>query len=270
MANDDSAFVGSIPELYDTHLVPLIFESYAADLADRVSALRPRSVLEIAAGSGVVTRALARRLSAEARYVVTDLNQPMLDYAQSRQHDDARLTWQVADSMELPFESESFDAIVCQFSVMFFPDKVAAFREARRVLGADGNLLFNVWDTIEENEFSNVVTDAVASVFPEDPPQFLARTPHGYHDQALIEAQLSEAGFKQVACTTLTKASVAPSPRDVAVAYCQGTPLRNEIEARDATRLAEITDIAEQAIAQRFGSGEVAGKTQGIVVSATR
>ena len=270
MSGRDKIFAGSIPEFYETYLVPLIFEAYAYDLAERIAALSPRDVLETAAGSGVVTRALARRLGRRVRYVVTDLNQPMLDHARSKQGADDRITWQQADALDLTFENESFDAIACQFGVMFFPDKVAGFAEARRVLKLDGKFVFNVWDKIEENEFADVVTQSAGEVFPEDPPLFLTRAPHGYHDMNTIRSDVRAAGFSDVVIETIEEMSTAPSPRHAAVAYCQGTPLRNEIEARDATLLEHVTDRAAEVIASRFGGGSVSGKICGHVVTATR
>ena len=270
MTESDKVFAGSIPELYDTYLVPLIFEGYADDLAERAAALAPKTVLETAAGSGVVTRALASRLASDARYTVTDLNQPMLDHAANKQGSDGRITWRQADALALPFDDTSFDAVVCQFGVMFFPDRVAGYSEARRVLKPGGSFLFNVWDKIDANEFARVVTDAAASAFPDDPPSFLARTPHGYHDLELIRDELGSAGFSHVSITTLEQTSSAPSPRHPAVAYCQGTPLRNEIEARDASLLDHVTDLATEAITARFGNGPVAGKIRAHIVAAAR
>jgi ubiquinone/menaquinone biosynthesis C-methylase UbiE len=268
MTESDKVFAGSIPELYDAYLVPLIFEVYANDLAKRTAALGPKTVLETAAGSGVVTRALAARLSDDASYVVTDLNQPMLDHAANRQGPDDRITWQQADALKLPFDDASFDAAVCQFGVMFFPDRVAGYAETLRVLKPGGRFLFNVWDHIGANEFADVVTEAAASVFPDDPPRFLARTPHGYHDVEMIRDELVKAGYSQVSITTLEETSSAPSPRHPAVAYCQGTPLRNEIESRDARLLDYVTEKATEAIAARFGRGAVSGKIRGHIVEA--
>jgi ubiquinone/menaquinone biosynthesis C-methylase UbiE len=224
--------------------------------------------LEIAAGTGVVTRALAPKLPPSASYVVTDLNQPMLDYAASRQAPDARLTWRQADALALPFEDAAFDLVCCQFGAMFFPDRISAYRQVRRVLKPGGHFLFNVWDRIEENVFADEVTHALARLFPNDPPRFLARTPHGYHDTALIRSELAEAGFSHVEIETRAEQSRASSPRLAAVAYCQGTPLRNEIEARDAGQLDAATDYATSAIADRHGSGEVAAKIQAHVIMA--
>ena len=268
MAQSDKVFAGSIPKFYDTLMVPLIFQAYATVSADLVAASSPRSVLETACGSGVVTRALAPRLGADARYMVTDLNQPMLDYAATRQGADGRIEWRQADALDLPFEDASFDAVCCQFGAMFFPDRVAGYAEARRVLKPGGRFVFSVWDRIEDNAFADEVTNAVAAVFPHDPPRFLARTPHGYHDVALIREDLSRAGFADIVIETREEVSRAPSAREVAIAYCQGTPLRNEIEARDASLLELATDRATEAIAGRHGEGPVAGKIQAHVIVA--
>lgn len=270
MAESDRVFAGSIPELYDAYLVPLIFEAYAHDLAERAAALAPQTVLETAAGSGVVPRALASRLVADACYVVTDLNRPMLDHAAGRQGSDERIAWRQVDALNLPFDGASFDVVVCQFGVMFFQDRITGYTEARRVLKPGGSFLFSVWDHIDANEFAHAVTLAAASAFPDDPPRFLARTPHGYHDVELVRDELAKAGFSQVSATTLEKTSYAPTPRHPAIAYCQGTPLRNEIEARGASLLEHVTDRVTDAIAARFGNGPVAGKIRGHIVAAVR
>ena len=265
--NIDKVFAGSIPKLYETYLVPLIFEPYAADLATRLRARRLSSVLEIAAGTGVVTRALASVLRESVSIVATDLNQPMLDQAATVGTKRA-VEWRQADAMHLPFDDATFDAVVCQFGVMFFPDKAKAFSEARRVLKPDGVFVFNVWDRIEDNEFADIVTTALESVFPNDPPRFMARTPHGYHDRSRIAGDLAQSGFTtSPRIDTVAARSRAKSPRDPAIAYCQGTPLRSEIEARDAARLGEATDVAAEAIAKRFGRGAVDGKIQAHIVT---
>jgi ubiquinone/menaquinone biosynthesis C-methylase UbiE len=263
----DKNFGGSIAKFYDEYIVPLIFEPYAEDLARRLATLRHAQVLEIAAGTGVVTRRLAALLPEDVSIVATDLNQPMLDLA-SGVGTARPVEWRQADAMQLPFEDGSFDTVVCQFGVMFFPDKAKAFAEARRVLRSGGVLMFNVWDRIEENEFADVITTALESVFPDDPLHFLARTPHGYHDIATIQQDLRGGGFVTTpSVDTVAARSIAASARIPAQAYCQGTPLRNEIEARDKSKLGEATDIAENAIARRFGRGQVSGKIQAHVVS---
>ena len=267
MLEADKAFAGSVPENYDRYMVPLIFEPYAADLARRVASLSPDAVLEIAAGTGAVTRALAPKLSPGTGYAVTDLSQPMLDYAASRQPPDSRIQWRRADALALPFEDASFDVVFCQFGAMFFPDRVAGYREARRVLKPDGRFLFSVWDRIEENVFADDVMKALAQMFPDDPPRFMARTPHGYHDTALIRADVKAAGFSRVSIETKAEQSRAPSPRFAAIAYCQGTPVRDEIEAR-AGKLEAATDRAEAALAGRHGRGAIAAKIQAHVIVA--
>lgn len=269
MLETDKVFAGSVPENYDRYMVPLIFEPYAADMAQRAATLSPGAVLEIAAGTGVVTRALAPKLSRDASYIVTDLNRPMLDYAASRQAPDSRITWRQADALALPFENAAFDLVCCQFGAMFFPDRPAAYGEAKRVLKPGGHFLFSVWDRIEENIFADDVTNALARMFPDDPPRFLARTPHGYHDTALIRRDLGSVCFSRVAIETRAEQSRAPSPRLPAVAYCQGTVLRNEIESREAGKLEAATDYATSAIAKRHGSGEVAAKIQAHIIMAT-
>lgn len=262
----DKVFAGSIPQLYEKYLVPLIFEPYARDLAARLASQPPQRILEIAAGTGVLTRAMASQLPQTSSIVATDLNQPMIDHA-SAVGTGRPVEWRQADALRLPFEDGTFDAVVCQFGVMFFPDKPAAFSEARRVLKRGGTLLFNVWDRIEENEFAEVVDAALAGVFPQDPPRFMARTPHGYHDEGTIRRDLAKGGITACAeIVTLAARSRALSSKSPAIAYCQGTPLRNEIEARDASRLAEATEVAAQAISARFGRGSVDGKIQAHIV----
>jgi SAM-dependent methyltransferase len=265
--DSDKVFSGSIPKLYETYLVPLIFEPYAADLAHRLASRSLARVLEIAAGTGVVTRRMAAVLPESVSIVATDLNQPMLDLA-STIGTNRPVEWRQADAMQLPFPDGMFDAVVCQFGVMFFPEKAKAFSEARRVLRSEGVFIFNVWDRIEENEFADTVTTALESLFPEDPPRFLARTPHGYCDRLTIERDLAKGGFTaSPQVSTVAARSQAESSRVPAIAYCQGTPLRNEIEARDASRLGEATDLATEAIARRFGRAAVDGKIQAHIVT---
>ncbi len=268
MTESDRKFAGSIPAIYDRYLGPLIFEPYARNLARRIAELGPSVVVETAAGTGRLTRALAAALPA-ARIVGTDLNQPMLDFA-AAQPGAAGIAWRQADAQALPFSGGSFDVVACQFGAMFFPDKVAAYREASRVLRPRGCFLLAVWDRIQENEFADVVTEAVARLFPSDPPAFLARTPHGYHDRAAIRDHLTAAGFTDIAIDTVALRSRAGSPRDPAIGFCQGTPLRNEIEARGAARLDEATEAAAAALAARFGSGPIDGKIQALVIAASR
>ena len=269
MAEIDKVFAGSMPEIYDRLLVPMIFEPYALDLAGRIAKAAPKDLLETAAGTGVLTRAVAARLPANARITATDLNPPMLDRARARQQDDGRIAWQPADALALPFPDASFDAVACQFGVMFFPDKVAGYREARRVLRPGGRFFFNAWDRISTNEFVTVVTDALAEVFPQDPPRFMARTPHGYNDEQKIREELSAAGFKDIAVEAVERTSRAAAPLDAATAYCQGNPLRTEIEARGAPGLQAATERTVDALAKKFGAGAIEGRIRALVVTAS-
>jgi SAM-dependent methyltransferase len=260
----DKVFAGSIPKIYQSLMVPLIFEPYAADMADRVAAISPSRVLEIACGTGVVTRALDEALDDDAKIVATDLNAAMIEEA--RTHATRRaIDWRTADAMSLPFPDASFDCVVCQFGAMFFPDRPHAYAEARRVLAPGGTFLFNVWDRIEENDFAHVIAGALASLFPADPPRFMARTPHGYHDVAALRRDVAAGGFAKADVETLAARSVAASPMDPAIAYCQGTPWRSEIEARGS--LEEATQASARAIEARFGAGRVDGKIQAHVVT---
>ena len=266
----DRVFKGPIPQLYDAYLVPLIFEPYAGDLVGRFASRSLSRVLEIAAGTGVVTRAMASTLPADVEIIATDLNQGMVDEA-ARAGTTRPVEWRQADAMALPFADEEFDVVVCQFGVMFFPEKAAAFAEARRVLKPGGLFVFNVWDRIEENEIANTVTISLESHFPDDPPRFLARTPHGYHSKDAIAHDLANGGFSAPArIETIAARSRASSPRIPAIAYCQGTPLRVEIEARDSSRLADAIDVAAEAIAAQFGQSQVDGKIQAHVVTVER
>lgn len=260
------AFAGSIPGIYDKYLVPLIFEPYAIDLGQRLVSLPLTNVLELACGTGAVTRRLAMALPHDVFIIATDLNQPMLDHAASVGTSRA-VEWRQADALQLPFDKASFDAVVCQFGAMFFADRARAYAEVRRVLRSGGVFLFNVWDRIEANEFPQVVHETLAGVFPDDPPSFIARVPHGYHDTATIRRDLAAGGFsEQPEIQTVAARSRAASARIPAVAFCQGTPIRNEIEARDPSRLDAATEAAEMALAARFGHAAVDGRIQAHVV----
>ncbi len=266
MAEADKLFAGSIPEIYDRHLGPLIFEPYARDLAGRMAGTGGL-IVETAAGTGVLTRALVEAVAPDATVTATDLNQPMLDHA-AQQLVAPRLSWRQADALRLPFEDGDVDVVVCQFGAMFFPDKVAGYREARRVLRPGGRFLFSVWDRLEENEITAAVHEAVADLFPDDPPSFLARAPHGYHDAARIREDLRAAGFEHVALETVTFRGRAPSAADPAIGFCQGCPLRHEIEGRDAGRLDEVTGLVTGEVARRFGRGPIEGRLQAHVITA--
>lgn len=247
MTSTDAVFSGSIPALYDRYLVPMLFVPYAQDLAARTAALGPRRILETAAGTGVVTEAIARAVP-DAEIVATDLNQAMLDLAAVR-ITSPRVEFRQADAQLLPFPDSSFDALVCQFGVMFFPDRIAAYREARRVLKPGGWFLFNVWDGLAENPVSQMVATSVAALFPDDPPGFLGRVPFGYHHKSRIEEDLRAAGFEHIEAETVPKRSRIGSAGEAAIGLCHGTPLRAEIEAHGSGCLEEATQTVAAALA---------------------
>jgi SAM-dependent methyltransferase len=266
-SNNDKTFAGSIPKLYDTYLVPLIFESYATDMVNRLNSRPLSKVLEIAAGTGVVTRAMASGLPESVSIVATDLNQAMLDEAAAIGID-RPVEWRQADAMELPFPDETFDAVVCQFGVMFFPDKPKALSQAWRVLKPGGIFIFSIWDKLAENEFADTITTALESLFPDDPPRFLPRAPYGYYDFSVVEQDLANGGFTATPrIDTIAVRSRATSALIPAIGYCQGCPLKNEIESRDPLRLDEATNFAAEAIAKRFGQGAVDGKIQAHIIT---
>lgn len=266
MSDLDKSFSGSIPKVYEQYLVPLIFEPYAIDLKNRLSTIDAAEILEIAAGTGVATRALAS-IPKDISITATDLNQAMLDEAATIST--ARpIKWQQADAMALPFSDNQYDAVVCQFGAMFFPDKSVAFSEVHRVLKPNGVFIFSVWDDISQNEFAETVTQALEKVFPNDPPRFMARTPHGYHDTATIARDLAGGGFvKLPKIDIVTFLSRVASAHEAAIAYCQGTPLRSEIEARDASGLNKVTDMVAAALVQKYGEGTIDGKIQALVIT---
>ena len=267
--NSNHNFTGSIPGNYDHYLRPLIFEPYAEDMAVRIEKLRHKDILETAAGTGVVTALLAKSLREGDKLVVTDINPAMLEIAKKAIVNPA-IIFQLADATSLPFEDSSFDVVVTQFGVMFFPDKLQGYREAFRMLRRGGTFLFNVWDKLELNELAALSNATVGEMFPHSPPSFMAATPHGYHDVEDIKSALTKAGFENVTAEILPKRSRAPSAREPAMAYCQGTPMRAEIETRDATKLELATDLCEKAIMEKFGTGAIDAAIQAIVFTASR
>ena len=231
MATMDVRFSGSVPANYEKHLVPLLFRPYAQELARRAGAFAPGDILETAAGTGVVTDALSRALP-DARIVATDLNQAMLDVAETRVSC-ANVTFRQADALELPFDDRSFDLVVCQFGVMFYPDKVQGNTEARRVLRDGGHYLFAVWDRIDRNILSNIANESMRELFPDNPPQFMTRGPFSYHDPETIDADLRSAGFRDVEIETITLESRSASAEDGARGLVYGSPMGVELAMDD-------------------------------------
>lgn len=252
MATTDTLFAGSIPAIYDRYMVPLVFAPYAQLVAERAASFHPRRILETAAGTGVVTEALHRALP-DTEIVATDLNAPMLEEA-ARRVSSPKLEFQQADAQALPFPDASFDLVVCQFGVMFFPDKVRGNSEARRVLEAGGRYLTVIWDRIEHNHATMAAGRAVAALFPTvEAARFYERVPFRYHDVGQIEQDLLAAGFTDIELETIELRSRASSAREAAVALVQGTPMRSDIEQLGADNLGQATDAAEAALRQFEG-----------------
>jgi ubiquinone/menaquinone biosynthesis C-methylase UbiE len=227
-----AAFSGSVPEFYDRYLGPVLFEPYARDLASRLPVRSGLRVLETACGTGIVTRHLREALPDDATLVATDLNEAMIDYARAAVSADG-ITWQQADAQTLPFDDGSFDVVVCAFGVMFLPDKVQGFREARRVLAPGGLLLANAWHSLEDVPAAGAIHRYVGELFPDDPPRFV-KTPYGYYDHERIRADLAEAGWEKVQLDDVRIESESPSALDFATGLAQGTPLVGQLTERGA------------------------------------
>lgn len=268
MASIDVRFSGSVPANYDRYLVPLLFQPYADILAERASAFAPRRILETAAGTGVVTAALAKAIP-DAEIIATDLNQAMLDVAATRVSSD-RVTFRECDALDLPFDDSSFDLVVGQFGIMFYPDKVRGDAEARRVLRDGGHLLMAIWDEIERNALSDLAHRTMQSQFPNNPPMFLKRGPFSYHDPAWIERDLEEAGFSDISIETVELTSRSSSAEDAARGLCYGSPMRVELEEYGGDALDSV--FAEVALgARKFeGPDGFAAPMSAHIVTATK
>ena len=268
MKEQELRFIGSVPDHYNRLMVPLIFRPYAEEIARRARAFGPKSILETAAGTGAVTEALHEALP-NARIVATDLNQPMLDVAAERVGSD-QIGFVLADAQDLPFEADSFDLVVCQFGAMFFPDKVRAHAEARRVLNEGGHYLLAIWDKIERNRLSEVAQRTLIELFPDDPPLFIREGPFGYADPLAIELDLHEAGFGTVDIETLEFRSRSSSARDAAMAFCYGTPMAIEVEDREPGSLERAFAAVEQAFGQFEAANGIDEPMAAHIVTATK
>jgi SAM-dependent methyltransferase len=258
----DRVWVDAMPAAYDRWLVPAVFRPFAVDLACRVAAHGPRHVLELAAGTGVLTREL---LAVADSVTATDLNAAMVDLGRGAVPD---ATWQQADAAHVPFGDAEFDIVACQFGVMFFPDKPAAFAEAHRVLVPGGRLMVNTWGALDAHLFQSALVSALEDVFPDDPPRFMAAVPHGYGDVDVLVSDLDKGGLRHATVATVTLEGHAESAADLAAGYCTGTPLRAEIEARGD--LAASTIAVAREMTARLGEGPVVGSMSAIVVEAQR
>ncbi len=268
MSDQSSQFVGSIPEKYDRCIGPYIFHEYAANLAARAVAAEPTDMLELASGTGILTRKLRDQLAPHARLVATDLNQPMLDVAASKFADGEQVDFQTADAMALPFDEGAFDLIACQFGVMFFPDKQVAFREAARVLRSGGRYLFNVWGSMAENPFSEKVHQIVTQFFPDDPPGFY-KIPFGYADSSVVMADMEAAGLRDLTCETMSVNKGVDDWTGLAHGMVHGNPLIAEIQDRGGVNPDEIEQAILSGLREFFGSEPASMPLQASIYSAT-
>ena len=266
MTDSNARFVGSIPAAYHRYLGPLFFQPYADDLAARVAARAPRDVLEVACGTGIVTATLAEALP-RATIVATDLNDAMIDFARGVVPARPQLSWRQADACALPFGDAQFDDVVCQFGLMFVPDKALAVREARRVLRPGGWFHFSVWDALEANPSANATRDAVNGLFPDNPPTFY-EVPFGFHDRGVLRQLLTDAGFRDIVLDTVTLQAHAPSAHHAATGLVTGSPALTAIQERGVTDPAPVIATVAEAIAREGGTAPFQVAMQAIVVSA--
>lgn len=266
---NQAQFVGDIPHHYDTGLGPILFADHAAWIADRVAAGKPSSVLETAAGTGIVSRRLRDVLPADAHLTVTDLNPPMLALARSKFRDGEAVTIEPADAMALPYPDGSFDAVVCQFGLMFFPDKPASLREVHRVLAPGGRYFVSVWDSHRRNPFARIVDEVVRETFPLDPPQFY-KVPFSCHEVDPIREALSDAGFRDIAIDVVTIDKTVPEVAAFARGLVFGNPLIDQIRTRGSVDAEAVFNALVERLHAAFGSDPAHMQLQTIMYAARK
>ncbi len=268
MAGEASGYVGSIPQHYDRNLGPVLFAEYAADIAHRVARLNPQRVLETAAGTGIVTRALRDALPTAASLTATDLNAPMLDIAATKFCPGETVEFCTADATALPFDDGSFDAIVCQFGVMFFPDKDKSYREVFRVLAAGGHYVFSIWDSHRHNPIGRIAHEVIGSFFPSDPPQFQS-VPFAYRFEPIKES-LIDAGFAGISAAVLKSQKEVADFATLARGLVYGSPVIDQVEQRGGVDPAHIVDAIVRQYRKAFGDEPTMIPRQAIVLSADK
>jgi ubiquinone/menaquinone biosynthesis C-methylase UbiE len=261
-------FQGTIPKNYDRYLGPVIFEPFARDIARRLVDRKIRALLEVACGTGIATRYLRNTLPLSVEIIATDLNPDMFAFAGSKFRDGERVQWRQADASALPFPNDSFDAVVCQFGLMFVPDKPAAMRESYRVLRQGGVFLFNVWDSFEANPFARIAHTTIDSFFDRDPPKFY-QIPFSLHDSKLVRGFLEDAGFDEIESFSETKPCRSYSAKEFATGLVHGNPVGTEASERGVNPDQLIEAIAKQ-LAERFGAAPFESTMRAIVWEATK
>jgi SAM-dependent methyltransferase len=260
-------FSGAVPQFYDRYLQPIMSAPYGEEIVERAAALAPAAILETACGTGSVTIPLAKALP-NAQIIATDISEDMIAYAKTKA-EAAAIAWSQADACDLPFAPHSFDLVLAEFGAMFYPDKVKAFAEAKRVLRPQGSFLFSVWEDLSKNELPRLVLETVAAMFPDDPPTYTRRLPFGYGDRDRLERDLRAGGFATIAIEASRKMLKVAKARDVAIGFCQGGGLRGEIEGRDPDAVPRATDLVEAAVKQRFGGSSFEVSGQALFVTAS-
>lgn len=262
-----STFVGDIPHNYEKFLGPMIFAEYAKDLAKRIRAPKEGIILEIASGTGLASRQIRNIISQKTKIIVTDLSEDMLDISRGKFRDSENIEFKVADALDLPFQNGAFDAIACQFSLMFFPDKLTALQEIARTLKPGGRFYFNIWDSLEFNHLIQTVNETIIKCFPGNHPRFFD-IPYGYYEIDQIKRLLFLSGFSDVDISILPRLSTADKARDVALGYILGTPVISEIESLNSKPIPKVLEAVEKSISQKFGNRSITAKMQAIVFSA--
>jgi ubiquinone/menaquinone biosynthesis C-methylase UbiE len=269
MAEQHAAFVGTVPANYDRYLGPLLFQRYADDLAARLPVSPGMRALEVACGTGIVTERLVRRLDGRGTLVATDLNEAMLAHARTRVPPSPGLEWKQADGTRLPFPDRSFDAVVCQFGLMFFPDKAAGVREAFRMLRPGGTYLLSVWDAIERNAAPRITHQTLAAFFPVDPPQFYT-VPFSLHDAPALRRLLEAQGFVEIRLDSVELAGESPTAADAARGLVEGNPVIGTIMERRPDALGEIEAVLARNLARELGDRPVRSPLRAHVFVARR
>jgi SAM-dependent methyltransferase len=269
MIDQAARFAGGIPANYDSALGPHLFADYAADLARRAAADTPSRVLEIAAGTGIVTRMLRDALPDSSYLVASDLNPPMLEIAQRKFSADEKVEFKSVDASALPFDDGAFDALVCQFGVMFFPDKDKSYHEVYRVLASGGHYHFNVWDSFDFNPFARISHETVGRFFRADAPSFFT-VPFGYHRIDTIKASLIGAGFEDISMQVRKIDAAIPKAQRLAEGLVLGNPIIEEICTRGTTDPAEIVAALTAGLHHAFGEDPGRMPLQALIFSARK
>lgn len=255
MSASNASFTGDIPRHYDTGLGPVIFAGYAAEMARRAAAGSPSRVLETACGTGIVTRALRDALPVTTHIAATDLNADMLGIAEQKFQPGGTVAFRTADGTALPFPDGSFDTVICQFGMMFYPDKDKGYREAHRVLAPGGRYLFSVWDAHRYNAFGRIAHEVIGSFFPSDPPSFYA-VPFGYSALDPIKASLLEAGFAGIDISVVPRVQRGVDIAAFAQGVIFGNPVAAQIQQRGGPHPAAIRDAVAKAMRKEIGEVE--------------